>query len=161
MMMRISLTVALLSFVFLGVGCDIYGPGGSIGANDATMFTAALTGAAERPDAVETDATGTGTFSLNADESELSFNISASGLSGDVTAAHFHFAADGAAGFGDFVFAITQTVANDGNGGATAEGTWNLTSGDLANLRLNYIYVNFHTDANPAGEIRGNLVPAP
>lgn len=161
MMMRISMTVALLSFAFLGAGCDIYGPGGTIGAPDATMFTAALTGAAERPDAVDTDATGTGTFSLNADETELSFNISASGLSGDVTGAHFHFSADGAAGFGDIVFAITQTVVNDGNGGATAEGTWPLTSQDLLNLRLDYIYVNFHTEANPPGEIRGNLVAVP
>ena len=112
MMMRISMTVALLSFVFLGAGCDIYGPGGTIVANDATMFTAALTGAAERPDAVDTDANGSGTFSLNAAETELSYNISASGLSDDVTAAHFHFSADGAAGFGNPVFTITDAVVN-------------------------------------------------
>ena len=51
-------------------------------------------------------------------------------------------------------------VVNDGDGGATAEGVWNLTAEDVFNLRVNYIYVNLHTEANPAGEIRGNLVPA-
>ena len=90
----------------------------------------------------------------------LDYDITASGLSGDVTAAHFHFSAAGAAGFGDVVFAISDAVVNDGDGGVTAEGSWDLTAADLANLRTAYIYVNFHTATNPAGEIRGNLVPA-
>lgn len=74
--------------------------------------------------------------------------------------AHFHFSVDGAAGSGEIVFAITDMIVNDGDGGATADGTWPLTAVDLVNLRLDYIYVNFHTEANPAGEIRGNLIPA-
>ncbi len=90
----------------------------------------------------------------------LSYSVSASGLSGDVNGAHFHFAVDGAAGSGEIVFAITDMIVNDGDGGATADGTWPLTAVDLVNLRLDYIYVNFHTEANPAGEIRGNLIPA-
>ena len=155
MMKRINLTVFLLSIVFLSAGCPIYGPG------DATEFQATLTGDAERPDPVDTEATGTGTFSLNAAETQLSYNVSASGLSGDVIGAHFHFSADGAAGSGGIVFAITESVVNDGMGGATAEGTWPLTAEDLLNLQLDYIYVNLHTDANPAGEVRGNLVPVP
>ncbi len=154
MMKRMNLTVVLLSVTLLGAGCGLYGP------SDATEFQATLTGDAERPDPVDTDAAGTGSFSLNADETQLSYSVSASGLSGDVIGAHFHFSADGAAGSGGIVFAITDSVVNDGNGGATAEGTWNLTAEDLLNLQLDYIYVNFHTDENPTGEIRGNLVPA-
>ncbi|MEE9296292.1 MAG: CHRD domain-containing protein [Phycisphaerae bacterium] len=154
MITRINLTAALLSFVFLGAGCDLYGP------TVATEFQATLTGGAERPDPVETDAMGTGTFSLNADETQLSYSISASGFSEDVIAAHFHFSADGADGSGGIVFGITDSVVNDGNGGVTAEGTWDLTAEDVLNLRLDYIYVNLHTEANPAGEIRGNLIPA-
>ena len=154
MMRRINLTVILLSFVFLGAGCDLYFP------NTATSFEANLTGDAERPDTVQTDGMGTATFSLTADESQLSYDIVASDLSGDVIGAHFHFSADGAAGSGGILFAITDTVVNDGDGGATAEGVWNLTADDVVNLRLDYIYINLHTDANPAGEIRGNLVPA-
>lgn len=154
MMKRFNLTVFLLSIVFLGAGCGLNGP------SDATEFQATLTGDAERPDPVDTEATGTGTFSLNAAETQLSYDVSVSGLSGGVIGAHFHFSADGAAGSGGIVFAITDSVVNDGMGGATAEGTWNLTAEDLLNLQLDYIYVNFHTDANPAGEIRGNLIPA-
>ena len=154
MIRRINLTVFLLSSVFLGAGCDLYFP------NDATEFEATLTGDAERPDPVQTDGMGTATFSLTADESQLSYDIVASDLPGDVTGAHFHFSPDGAAGSGGIVFPITDSVVNDGDGGATAEGIWNLTAEDVVNLRLNYIYVNLHTEANPAGEIRGNLVPA-
>ncbi len=154
MMMRMKQTVVLLSVTLLGGGCGLYGP------NDANEFRATLTGDAERPDPVATNAMGTGTFSLNAAETQLSYNISVSGLSGDATGAHFHFSADGAAGSGGIVFAITDSVVNDGNGGATAEGTWNLTAEDVLNLRVDYIYVNFHTEVNPAGEIRGNLIPA-
>ena len=158
MLMRMNLTVVFLSVTLLGAGCGLYGIGNP--SNDATEFTATLTGDAERPDPVVTDAMGTGTFSLNADETQLSYSVSASGLSGDVVGAHFHFAVDGAAGAGPIVFAITDAIVNDGDGGATADGTWPLTAVDLVNLRLDYIYVNFHTEANPAGEIRGNLIPA-
>ncbi len=158
MLMRMNLTVVFLSVTLLGAGCGLYGIGNP--SNDATEFTATLTGDAERPDPVVTDAMGTGTFSLNDDETQLSYSVSASGLSGDVNGAHFHFAVDGAAGAGPIVFPITDMVVNDGNGGATANGVWDLTAADVLNLRLDYIYVNFHTDENPAGEIRGNLVPA-
>ena len=158
MMMQTNLGVVLLSVTLLGAGCGLNGTGNPV--SDATEFRATVTGDAERPDPVDTEATGTGTFTLNADETQLSYSISILGLSGDVTGAHFHFSADGAAGSGEIVFAITDMIVNDGNGGATAEGVWNLSAEDVLNLRLDYIYVNFHTDANPAGEIRGNLVPA-
>ncbi len=157
MVMRMNLTVVLLSVTLLGAGCGFYGIGNP--SSDATEFRATLSGGAERPDPVDTEANGSGTFSLNDDETQLTYSISATGFSEDVTAAHFHFAADGANGSGGVVFAITDSVVNDGEGGVTAEGVWNLSDADVRNLRLDYIYVNFHTDTNPAGEIRGNLVP--
>ena len=159
MMTRMNLTVVLLSVTLLGAGCGLYGIGGPSTSSDETEFAATLTGDAERPDPVETDAVGTGTFSLNAGETQLSYSVSASGLSGDVTGAHFHFSVNGASGSGAIVFAITDSIVNDGSGGASAEGTWPLSAEDVTNLRLDYIYVNFHTDENPAGEVRGNLVP--
>ncbi len=158
MMTRMTLTVVWLGVTFLGAGCGLYGIGNP--SSDATEFQATLSGGAERPDSVDTEATGSGTFSLNDDETQLTYNISATGFSEDVTAAHFHFSADGASGSGGIVFSITDSVVNDGEGGATAEGVWNLSEGDVRNLRVDYIYVNFHTETNPAGELRGNLVPA-
>ena len=158
MMMKRNLSLVLLSSTLLATGCGFWGSGG--GSSDETEFRATLSGGAERPDTVDTEAMGTGTFSLSDDETELTYSISASGLSGDVIGAHFHFSADGAAGSGGIVFAITDSIVNDGAGGATAVGVWNLSAADVLNLRLDYIYINFHTDANPAGEIRGNLIPA-
>ena len=159
MTMKMNFLAVLSSVALLGSGCGLYGIG--VPPSNETEFRATLSGGAERPDPVDTEATGSGSFSLNDDETQLTYSVTASGLSGDVIAAHFHFAADGAAGSGPAIFTITDSVINDGAGGATADGTWDLSDDDVRNLRLDYIYVNFHTDANPGGEIRGNLVPAP
>ena len=130
-------------------------------------FIATFSGDAERPNRVTNSATGNGTFTLNIDENELAYDISIAGLSGAVTAAHFHFSADGANGSGPSILpggtdgAITENVVSDGNGGATATGTMAVNVEDVRNLRLNYLYVNFHTVQNPSGEVRGNIIPAP
>ena len=64
----------------------------------------------------------------------------------------------GAAGSGGVLFEITDSV-EEINGEITLEGTWPLTAEDVVNLRINYVYVNLHTEANPSGEIRGNVTP--
>lgn len=157
-MKRCLIFTVCISPALMLSGCALYAPSG--GDSEATEFSAVLTGAAERPDPVETDGMGTGTFQLNEEETELSYDIEVSGLSGDVIAAHFHLSLTGAEGFGDVVFGITDSVVNEGNGSASASGVWPLTSEALQNLRLGYIYVNFHTAQHPAGEVRGNLVAA-
>jgi hypothetical protein len=141
---------------------SIYGTGSM-----ARNFVASLDGASERPTPANTTATGMGTFTLNDAEDMLAYDISVSGLTGDVTDAHFHFSASGADGFGSFMLpggtdgTITPNVVNDGSGGATAQGALAVNSQDVANLRINYLYVNFHTAQFPSGEVRGNIVPAP
>ena len=116
-----------------------------------------MSGDAEVP-GVETDGTGTGTFTLNAAETELTYDIRASGLSGPVTGAHFHNAFPNAAG--PIVFDIGDTVT-ESDGVVTATGSWPLSATDLSELRAVYIYVNLHTELNPSGEIRGQLTAAP
>lgn len=157
------LSMGLLLMMTSGMDCinAIHGDNSS-----NKNFVATFSGDAERPNPVITNATGNGTFTLNDDETELTYNITITGLSGDVTAAHFHFSADGANGSGPFMLpggtdgTITQNVVNDGNGGATAQGTLAVNAQDVSNLRLNYLYVNFHTAQNQPGEVRGNIVPA-
>ena len=80
MMLRMNVIAVLLSVLLAGAGSGIYGIGDP--SSDATEFTATLTGMAERPDPVDTDATGSGTFSLNDDETELAYSISAPGCPG-------------------------------------------------------------------------------
>ncbi len=153
--MRRKKTLSLLSTLLIagsmGGECftDIYG------GSTSSRFTTTLSGNAEVPPVVS-DGMGTGTFELSADESSLSYSITASGLSGPVTAAHFHFSATGPAGSGGVLFEITDSV-EEINGEITLEGTWPLTAEDVVNLRVDYVYVNLHTEANPSGEIRGNV----
>ncbi|GJM24235.1 MAG: hypothetical protein DHS20C16_06500 [Phycisphaerae bacterium] len=165
------LKTLMIGFVALAAGCDIIPDNGDNGNDNgnngngnndelAKSFVADLSGAAERPDPVQTNATGTATFELNDAGTQLTYNITAEGLSGDVSGAHFHLSDNGPEGSGGVVFGFTEVVVNDGNGGATAQGTWDLSADDVADIRAGDIYVNLHTDANPAGEIRGNLVEA-
>ncbi len=147
----LTLLSGLLVVGSMGGECytDIYG------GSTSARFTASLSGNAVVPP-VDSNGTGTGTFELSADESSLSYNITASGLSGPLAEAHFHFSAAGPAGSGDVLFDISDSI-QEINGEITLEGTWPLTAGDVNNLRLNYVYVNLHTAANPSGEIRGNV----
>ena len=120
----------------------------------ATTFFAKLNGAQENP-AVNTPASGGGMFVLNPDGTELTYNVSVTGLSGPIAAAHFHNAATGTNG--PVVRAITFT-------GEVASGVWKnsdaqaLTPALVAELLAGKIYVNVHTAANPGGEIRGQVL---
>ena len=160
----ILLVLSLMVFVSGGAECfnAIYGIDPS-----SKNFVATFSGDAERPTPVTTSATGTGTFTLNDAETELTYSIAITGLSGDATAAHFHFSVNGANGSGPFMLpggtdgTITPNVVNDGNGGATAMGTLAVNAEDVTNLRIDYLYVNFHTAQNASGEVRGNIVAAP
>ncbi len=119
------------------------------------QFNAALSGSQEVPP-VNTNAGGVGSFKLNAFGTELSFNAAVTGLSGPITAAHFHNAARGVNG------AVVRAITNDFTGN-TASGIWKasdaqaLTPALVAELLAGKIYVNVHTAANPGGEIRGQV----
>ncbi len=130
-------------------------------ANDAsgqTHFTASLTGAQENPP-LTNSASGTGAFSLNASRTELKYDITYRGLSGTIIGGHFHSAPIGVNG------SVFRNIAPSGDpASATYSGTWKstdsqpLTSALLDSLLNGKIYVNFHTQVNQGGEIRGQLV---
>lgn len=115
-----------------------------------------LSGASERPDPVTTEGTGSGTLQL--DGNTLSFSLEYAGLSGPATMAHIHgpATADETGGvlinlapFNGGAFGVAGTVA----------GAVILTPDQKAAVLSGLTYVNFHTDAHPAGEIRGQLLP--
>ncbi|MCO6477817.1 MAG: CHRD domain-containing protein [Phaeodactylibacter sp.] len=114
-------------------------------------FSASLEGSQEVPP-VSTNASGTGSFVLT--DAGLVFSITAEGL--DIAAAHFHNAETGSNG------GVVRDLGGDFNGN-TATGVWSstdeqpLTPTLMAELLKGNIYVNVHTEANPAGEIRGQL----
>lgn len=111
----------------------------------AGHFVAKLAGANEVPP-TPSAASGTGQFTLNPDGS-VTYQVSTSGVIG--TAAHLHL---GAAG-------VNGPILVPLNGGPT---TWSGTStplapASIAALQSGGTYVNVHSAAFPAGEIRGQL----
>lgn len=118
-------------------------------------FVATLDGDQEVPP-VQTNGSGTATFTFDPATNELTYDIEFGGLSGPVTVAHFHNEAVGVSG--GVVFDISADFAG---GAMMVSGTWPMTAQDVSELMDGRIYVNIHTELNPAGEIRGQLTPAP
>ena len=136
-------------------------------------FTATLTGASQVP-AVTTSAFGTATFDLNLSASELGVNFELTAINTPrAFMAHIH-----CGGVGENGPVVVWLAGNhDGSGGHDINGSWigdakftdaNIVSGSacgdtLADLIDAMIagrtYVNVHTEGNPGGEIRGQIVP--
>ncbi len=135
-------------------------------AQQGLALEATLSGEAQVPTPVTTGASGKLTASLNADQTELSFELQVSNLVG-VTQAHIH--CGGAEENGpiaaflhgladpmdvDGVLSTGTLTADDLGGEACAAGL-----GDFVDELLNgQTYVNVHTEANPPGELRGQIV---
>ncbi len=110
------------------------------------------TGAQEVPP-VSTTATATLTGTYNKDTKQLNWTINWTGLSGDVTAAHFHGPASPGESAGPLQ-AITITT-NGMSGSASGTAT---ASDDLDDALLNgKAYYNLHTALYPDGEIRAQV----
>jgi hypothetical protein len=105
-----------------------------------------LTGANEVP-AVTTAATGTGSIKIAADGS-VTGSITVTGMA--PTMAHIHQAAPGVNG------PVIVPFVQDGNTFSPAPGA-KLTETQLAAYRAGNLYVNAHSAAHPAGEIRAQL----
>ena len=126
---------------------------------ESRTFSASLDAAQEVPPVIGVNATGTGTFTLNAARTELAYKITVetNKLTGLITGAHFHNAAAGTNG--GVVRPITSDLVGD-----TFTGTWKSTDPQpLTNvlvdaLEAGNLYINVHTVANPPGEIRGQVV---
>ena len=136
-------------------------------------FVVQLSGAAERPTPVETNARGVAIFHLSKDGTELSYKLIVANIE-DVTQAHIHCGSEDVAGpVVAFLFHLVPTGVTVN--GVLAEGT--ITADDviarapspecptgvadfeelLALIRSGDAYVNVHTLANPGGEIRGQF----
>lgn len=131
--------------------------------DDEETFTATLSGANQVPNAVQTTASGTATFTVTGDR-VMSYSITVSEIQ-NVTAAHIH---DGAAGVnGDILVDLFAPEQPTGSvNGVLVSSTFDnsgISQGNfddlLVKMRAGTVYVNVHTQENPAGEIRGQINP--
>jgi hypothetical protein len=115
-------------------------------------FDAMLTGASEVPP-VPTNASALAAISLNPTLDTLRYFILADGLSGAITAAHFHRAPVGI-GAPALIGLPTSLAPNVVEGIVTGP---NLTPQFINDLLTGDIYVNLHTGDHTAGEVRGQV----
>ncbi len=123
-------------------------PGGEIRGQispASTCFSATLSGAEEVPPTSST-ASGYGKFSLSTDRTTLLYTIQTTDVVSE-TMAHIHIAPVGIDG------PITIPLPL----GSTKVGTATLTLTDTNALATGQLYVNVHTEANPGGDIRGQI----
>lgn len=115
----------------------------------STRFNVTLSGSAEVPP-TRTEGAGTLDASLDRSTGMLRWKLSYSGLTGPATMAHFHGPAMPGSNAGVIVpFASAMSPS---------EGQATLTPSQVADLTAGKWYVNVHTAANPAGEIRGQMI---
>lgn len=142
---------------------------------------ATLIGYEEVP-AVSTAAGGQFRARISNDETQLTYELSYTGLEGDVQQAHIHFAQPGVNG--NIVVFLCSNLGNGPAGTqpcppppATVTGTLTaldmigaaagqgIAAGEFLELlnaiRANSAYVNVHSTKFPGGEVRGQLDPGP
>ncbi len=108
-----------------------------------------LTGAQEVPP-VTTGGSGAVDTTFDKSTNVLTWTVTYSGLSGPVTAGHFHGPAMPGANAG-VVVPFTGDMASPIRGKAT------LTAAQVADLTAGRWYANLHTAKHPGGEIRGQV----
>lgn len=120
---------------------------------DAGAMTASLSGSKEVPPST---GSGSGTMEarINKQSGEFTWTITYAGLSGPVTAAHFHGPAMAGQNAGVAV-PITGVLTSPMTGAAT------LTPAQVSELMAGKWYVNLHTAASPNGELRGQVIAKP
>ncbi|MEO6747250.1 MAG: CHRD domain-containing protein [Caldimonas sp.] len=140
---RNLLGTALLGATLAVAGC------GMMPMSKTSSATNQMSGAQEVPPKPGPGA-GTVVTTLNKETRALRWTITYSGVSGPVTAGHFHGPAAAGANAG-VALPFSGSLASPIEGNAT------LTEAQMADVVAGRWYANLHTAANPGGEIRGQV----
>ena len=117
-------------------------------------FKVGLTGAQQVP-SVKTAATGTADLTYDPATRLLTWNVSYTGLSGPATMAHFHGPATEGKNGPPVIWLKEKGAAVE----SPIKGEATLTPEQAQQFTAGEWYINVHTQANPGGEIRGQVMP--
>jgi len=134
------------------------------------VYTATLSGSNEAPPVAATGAGGFATVTVNLTTQTIDWVVDVYNLPSGVTAAHIHVGGLGVAGPVVINFTVPTNASNDFrlSGSARAadvvarqpQGV-NTFDDVVQALATGHGYVNVHTQVNPGGEVRGQLVVRP
>lgn len=123
-------------------------------------YVFSLDGAQQTPGII-VNGEGSGMVSIDRDQTNAHFMMTVSQLTGAITSAHFHAAPKGESG--GVTFDLSSYLGMDGTEDG-AFGYWTSTDAttpfvtqNSVQFRSDSVYVNIHTDANAAGEVRGQV----
>lgn len=114
--------------------------------------------------------TGSAIVNINTRDNAIDWEITYSGLTGPINAPGGHFHGPASLGNnGGLQVDIVGDFAGTGSGmmlGQPAQGVLTgsydaMTDQQMSDILAGLWYINIHTDLNPAGELRGQVVPAP
>ncbi len=143
--MRAAATLGVLAFGYAVLaGCASQSPA----LESVQLYEASLAGAQEVPP-VATAASGRAELRYESRSSLLQWRITHAGLSGPITAAHFHGPATPEQN-GPALVPLHPA-------GNALTGQLRITPEQFSQLNSGHWYVNLHTAAHPQGEIRGQL----
>lgn len=125
-------------------------------ASAQTLFNAFLSGTQEAPPNAS-PASGFGTALLNLAETQITVDLSFSGLLGLATAAHIHGPAPAGTN-APVLFPLTGVPA--ATSGTIPEQSFAITPTQVVSLKAGLFYMNVHSNVFPGGEIRGQLLAA-
>jgi hypothetical protein len=158
---------ALLNgMAYFQVYTEAHPPGEVRGYIGNGSLAADLNGAQAVPTPVITNATGTGTVVVSANQSSLSVSLSVTGLSSTIQGAHIHFGAAGTNGPIIFNFALPSTAPPSLVINVVLTAANLLPQPAVASfpaavdaLLSGNTYFQVHTANHPGGEVRGQILP--
>lgn len=136
---------------YFDVRSDAFPNGEIRGQLNQQVRVAALKGSSEVPP-VTTSATGSGFLALNQSSRQFSGFVKLAGLSSAVRNAALQIGAAGTNG------TTIVSMANSGNGIWSVPPNTILGTAQVANFNNDELYFNIHTEANPGGELRGQIL---
>ncbi len=133
-------------------------PGGEIRGNlfmqKGLAFDAALDTTQETTPVISANGYGSSYINLNASMDTLTYNIQVSGLSGPITMAHIHEGEPNVSG--NVLINLTPDITTNNRIIGMKTGAA-LTPAIIGKMLALGTYLNVHTAANPAGEVRGQI----